>query len=372
MDERDLPFRTGVRAAQEGAAVPLPAFLIVRFDELIQRKKQHWEAYGKTPRWWLEHLEQHVITCQPHLVENKAGLQPEAWPFFVSSLWWLAVLGVWSHIVTTSTGPFPRMFYALYPGVPLALTVVTIISAHHEGSRDFRANSDNGPTVAVHCVKWLLIPPVSLWLGAKEFVAWIFWRLNGRRWTFLSWSVQRAIEEEVWIFKWDSIRALSLAVVGMRNRISLIGDERLAMQVRLDALRARVKELEAQPNAAEQAKEEAGRVQVRVETLAAQAEQLRELADEAENRIKALEGQTKIYQAFQESRENLRAGRALLPNDNTDLEQRTFVRDAYVAAAQAVQRMEAPFDPARGEDAADERSDDRVRVGVQTTSTGSP
>ncbi len=333
--KRTSPYREGVRIEPtEAPNEPLPDFLTVRYDDLVEREKIEWEATFKPPKWWVKHVSRHV-DVGPDDVMRRA-IEPRTEPFRNSLVWTAIVIAFWIGIHTVISGDQrhdPVRTANMACGVLLG--VGTLIC------------SLNGFWWSI---KHVGLPPMSLYLTFKEVVAWNLWSRVGKRWKAEDWDEQCSVERVANTFRNTTIAQHAKDLATLRVREGTCREEVSRARDRIDSgerLRDRL-DTEDTINRGQLARSIAMERE-RADALGAKADRLGALARDGGRHLEALERAISTYVSVQKSRLWLRKGNSLAADETSDLVQQEAVRDEHLKLRAILRQVEAVFQgpPAR-------------------------
>ncbi len=337
----DTPYRFRVADSDES----LPHLIRTDFDVLLAEDRIDYRACRQPPDRWMAHINAHR---SPKGYEQEGDAEPEP-VFFVASIIWSLLLSMLWWLVRQGHKP------DLISG----LTIAAVIGTFLIGSlgllswigtaKDFKKRGvpeDQAEWYAARgFIKYILLPPVSLYLSFKEVVAWRAWKKAGRRWSALPWTEELAIWRVV-----ESFRKEMDIHTAFRERIKERG---IALRKEARQVREHGSGLvqkasnEEQPDLAGHYRITGEAERKRANELDQEADRLKGLEQKADDRLVELTILTSAYKELQLSRSRLRAADALVPT-TAALELQEKLRQTHLALC-ALEREEkpvkAPVDP---------------------------
>ncbi len=339
-------YRTNVRADPDGLA-RCPPLLTHRYRDLLQARELDWRS-RQPPPWWVRHLERHVVTEAPATVFREANLQPDVRPFIASVIWTIVLVGIWA-----SAQSAPPTLESAQQGLLRCLLMASLPAlATYLVSRDgyggeLRSSAHDRLTVGVWILKYVLLPPVSLWLTFKEFVAWLMWMAQGKRWTYRPWDAERAMAEELRTFQETCLRPRQRALDAVVERFRT-----LRGQVREARERARHQRTQAgqarggiQAILAQQLDAAATFEDAKAEAFDQEAARLETRIDRMQDALRTANLAYTTYAQLLEDRLKLEKTGSLPPHDQTDVQQQAILRTAYLALLDTFEEAEAISEP---------------------------
>ncbi len=334
-------YRTNVCADPDGLS-RCPPLLTCRFRDLLQAGERDWQD-KQPPAWWVRHLERHVVTAAPANVLDQARLRPDARPFIASVIWCICLITMWASAQPT-VPTLESMQNGLIRCLALASIpafVVYVVSRDGYGG-ELRSSAHDRLTVWLWILKYVLLPPVSLWLTYKELVAWLLWTVQGKRWVFTPWDAERAMMNELRIFRETHLdpkrRVLEATIERFRSLRKQVREarERARNQRTLaDQARGGLQAILAQQLDAAAAFEDA-----KAEALDGEATRLEAPIDRMEDALRNAHLAHTTYADLLKDRLALEATGSLPPHDQTDVQQQAILRTAYLALLDAFEGAE--------------------------------
>ncbi len=356
MNARTGPYRR-IRIATERTDAPLPALIDEPFERLVAQERQVWETQ-QAPRWWQAHVEAHEA---PRAYWRAEDIRPKPLRLLYSVAWTTyLIFGSVAIVVLakrSAGGHLP--LYALY--VTSFLISITRVTRYLE-KKCTDALDERGMRLSVaegfsfrRSLRYALALPLSLYLCAKEVLAWILWRRAGRTWTAESWDEGRVDTKIFARFQKEVVDGHKAAHLHMQ--VATGNDRRASEELATLAERERKRFEEHRVSQATLSKhhEHAYRhALARADQLSRRARALEDLSVETGHHLEALGALTDQYRALQENRRELQMKGALPADDMTDLELRSQMRTTHLALLEQRARAETllrPTPTATAEDA---------------------
>lgn len=346
MNGKTGPFRK-VRIVTEDDTTPLPALIGEPFERLVAQERQTWEAH-QAPRWWQAHVDTHEA---PRAYWQAEDIRPKPLRLLWSLLWTGIVITLYVITVTFLRSKAPDAAIS----VLFALAVVTVARAfggvEKEHTDKLDAQGMTGyPTIQRFSLRrafhYVLLPPVSLYLCAKEAVAWILWRRAGRVWTAEDWNEERVAKRIFERFEKDvisehKIAQLAMEAAAVHNRTASEEAARRAEEARQHSVKCLTSQVTLSKHYDVTHRSE----QTRSKRLAQRARELEMLSTETGEQLELLRSLMAQYMELQDSQRTLRLTDSLAADDTADLELRTQMRVAHQAILAQRKKMETLLQP---------------------------